>query len=63
MLWACAAPQAIQNDYYFQFFYDDLPIWGYVGKVERVKGEWALWQCLARRCCGWQQVAPAQGQT
>ncbi|GAB4814909.1 hypothetical protein N2152v2_001955 [Parachlorella kessleri] len=30
---------AIKDDYYFQFFYDDLPIWGYVGKVERVKGE------------------------
>lgn len=26
--------RAISKDYYFQFFYDDLPIWGYVGKVE-----------------------------
>lgn len=26
--------KAISKDYYFQFVYDDLPIWGYVGKVE-----------------------------
>eukprot|EP00887_Chlorella_sp_A99_P003316 scaffold26.g3316.t1 len=29
--------KAIKKDYYFQFFYDDLPIWGYVGKVEATK--------------------------
>ncbi|GBG81952.1 hypothetical protein CBR_g34135 [Chara braunii] len=23
---------AIQNDYYFQMYYDDLPLWGYIGK-------------------------------
>ncbi|KFM26763.1 Putative phagocytic receptor 1b [Auxenochlorella protothecoides] len=28
---------ALAKDYYFQFFYDDLPIWGYVGKVETIK--------------------------
>lgn len=27
----------MEKDYYFQFYYDDLPIWGYVGKVETVK--------------------------
>ena len=32
----CSRPlQAILKDYYFQFFYDDLPIWGYVGKIEK----------------------------
>lgn len=29
--------KAIRKDYYFQFYYDDLPIWGYVGKVETTK--------------------------
>lgn len=31
--------KAILKDYYFQFFYDDLPIWGYVGKAEAIPGE------------------------
>lgn len=31
--------QAISKDYYFQFVYDDLPIWGYVGKIETVKSD------------------------
>ncbi|PQP99172.1 transmembrane 9 superfamily member 5 [Prunus yedoensis var. nudiflora] len=25
---------AIVNDFYFQMYYDDLPVWGFVGKVE-----------------------------
>lgn len=25
---------AIQRDYYFQMFYDDLPFWGFIGKIE-----------------------------
>ncbi|KAH7427629.1 hypothetical protein KP509_10G052300 [Ceratopteris richardii] len=25
---------AVKNDYYFQMYYDDLPIWGFVGKVD-----------------------------
>uniref|UniRef100_A0A803LD23 Transmembrane 9 superfamily member n=1 Tax=Chenopodium quinoa TaxID=63459 RepID=A0A803LD23_CHEQI len=25
---------AIQRDYYFQMFFDDLPFWGFIGKVE-----------------------------
>jgi transmembrane 9 superfamily protein 1 len=25
---------AVKNDYYFQMYYDDLPIWGFVGKTE-----------------------------
>lgn len=29
--------KALEKDYYFQFYYDDLPIWGYVGKVETVQ--------------------------
>ncbi|KAJ4745858.1 Transmembrane 9 superfamily member [Rhynchospora pubera] len=26
---------AVTKDYYFQMYYDDLPLWGFVGKVER----------------------------
>ena len=28
---------AVAKDYYFQMFYDGLPIWGFVGKVEKEK--------------------------
>ncbi|KAL3518541.1 hypothetical protein ACH5RR_021130 [Cinchona calisaya] len=31
---------AIENDYYFQMYYDDLPLWGFIGKVE--DNNWAL---------------------
>ncbi|KAG2488875.1 hypothetical protein HYH03_012670 [Edaphochlamys debaryana] len=27
----------VKQDYYFQMFYDDLPVWGFIGKVEK---EW-----------------------
>ncbi|BDA41200.1 Transmembrane 9 superfamily member 3 [Coccomyxa sp. Obi] len=27
--------KAIKDDYYFQMFYDDLPIWGFIGKLEK----------------------------
>ncbi|KAG6779007.1 hypothetical protein POTOM_015371 [Populus tomentosa] len=27
--------EAISKDYYFQMYYDDLPIWGFIGKVEK----------------------------
>jgi hypothetical protein len=27
---------AIKKDYYFQMFYDDLPIWGFIGKLEKL---------------------------
>lgn len=30
---------AVKNDYYFQMYYDDLPIWGFVGKTEPVGKE------------------------
>lgn len=30
--------QAVQHDYYFQMYYDDLPIWGFVGRVEKITG-------------------------
>lgn len=30
--------QAVQDDYYFQMFYDDLPIWGFIGKIEKLIG-------------------------
>lgn len=26
---------AISKDYYFQMYYDDLPIWGFIGKVDK----------------------------
>ncbi|KAA6422087.1 MAG: phagocytic receptor 1b-like [Trebouxia sp. A1-2] len=28
--------KAVKSDYYFQMFYDDLPIWGFIGKLEKV---------------------------
>ena len=28
--------QAVKEDYYFQMFYDDLPIWGFIGKLEKL---------------------------
>jgi hypothetical protein len=28
----------VKDDYYFQMFYDDLPIWGFIGKVEKIIG-------------------------
>ncbi|KAK9841340.1 hypothetical protein WJX74_004155 [Apatococcus lobatus] len=28
--------KAVKKDYYFQMFYDDLPIWGFIGKVEKL---------------------------
>ncbi|KAK9822258.1 hypothetical protein WJX81_008337 [Elliptochloris bilobata] len=27
---------AVKNDYYFQMFFDDLPIWGFIGRVEKL---------------------------
>nr|GMD00713.1 transmembrane 9 superfamily member 3-like [Ipomoea batatas] len=26
---------AVAEDYYFQMYYDDLPVWGYIGKVDK----------------------------
>ncbi|KAK2635613.1 hypothetical protein Ddye_030405 [Dipteronia dyeriana] len=26
---------AVEKDYYFQMYYDDLPIWGFIGKVDK----------------------------
>ena len=28
--------KAVEEDYYFQMYYDDLPIWGFVGKIEKI---------------------------
>ena len=33
------AVQAVREDYYFQMFYDDLPIWGFIGRLESVKAD------------------------
>nr|ABK25212.1 unknown [Picea sitchensis] len=27
--------EAVKKDYYFQMYYDDLPIWGFIGKTDR----------------------------
>nr|AAF63170.1 T5E21.15 [Arabidopsis thaliana] len=27
--------KAVEKDYYFQMYYDDLPIWGFIGKVDK----------------------------
>lgn len=27
--------RAVKKDYYFQMYYDDLPIWGFLGKVDK----------------------------
>lgn len=27
--------KAVTKDYYFQMYYDDLPIWGFIGKVDK----------------------------
>jgi hypothetical protein len=27
--------KAVSKDYYFQFLFDDLPVWGYIGKAEK----------------------------
>ncbi len=34
--WMPPTLQAVKEDYYFQMFYDDLPIWGFVGKMEKI---------------------------
>jgi len=28
--------KAVKDDYYFQMYYDDLPIWGFIGKIEKI---------------------------
>ena len=32
---ACPA-QAVKEDWYFQMYYDDLPVWGFIGKMEKI---------------------------
>jgi hypothetical protein len=29
-------PQAVEDDWYFQMYYDDLPVWGFIGKMEKI---------------------------
>jgi hypothetical protein len=29
-------PQAVRDDWYYQMYYDNLPVWGFVGKVEKI---------------------------
>ena len=31
--------ESVKNDYYFQMYYDDLPIWGFIGKAEQDQAE------------------------
>jgi hypothetical protein len=28
--------RAVQDDWYYQLYYDDLPAWAFVGKVEKI---------------------------
>lgn len=28
--------QAVMDDWYFQMYYDDLPVWGFIGKMEKI---------------------------
>lgn len=28
--------QAVREDWYFQMYYDDLPVWGFIGKMEKL---------------------------
>jgi hypothetical protein len=28
--------QAVEDDWYFQMYYDDLPVWGFIGKMEKI---------------------------
>lgn len=28
--------EAVKQDYYFQMYFDDLPVWGFIGKVEKL---------------------------
>mmetsp|Transcript_12387 Transcript_12387/g.21901 ORF Transcript_12387/g.21901 Transcript_12387/m.21901 type:complete len:371 (-) Transcript_12387:11-1123(-) len=28
--------KAVQGDWYFQMYYDDLPVWGFIGKMEKI---------------------------
>ena len=28
--------QAVKEDWYFQMYYDDLPVWGFIGKMEKI---------------------------
>ncbi|PKA66220.1 hypothetical protein AXF42_Ash006917 [Apostasia shenzhenica] len=37
---------AVSKDYYFQMFYDDLPFWGFIGKVEKEKFDPSESKCL-----------------
>lgn len=32
----CLLLQAVQDDWYFQMYYDDLPVWGFIGKMEKL---------------------------
>jgi len=29
--------KSVADDYYFQMYYDELPIWGFIGKMEKVR--------------------------
>jgi hypothetical protein len=32
----CCLLQAVEDDWYFQMYYDDLPVWGFIGKMEKI---------------------------
>lgn len=35
--------EAVKQDYYFQMYYDDLPIWGFIGKVDEQEMKYLLY--------------------
>lgn len=36
---------AVNKDYYFQMYYDDLPVWGFIGKVDKDGKEPSEYKC------------------
>jgi hypothetical protein len=64
-----AAMQAVMDDWYFQMYYDDLPVWGFIGKVcssgSRQTAQQAqpaaAAQCCVRLCV--QEIAAALSHT
>ncbi|WOK92723.1 transmembrane 9 superfamily member 2-like [Canna indica] len=36
--------KAVSKDYYFQMYYDDLPFWGFLGKINKDKVEYLLFK-------------------
>ncbi|XP_048229743.1 transmembrane 9 superfamily member 3 isoform X1 [Ricinus communis] len=35
---------AVDKDYYFQMYYDDLPVWGFIGKIDKQDNKYFLYK-------------------